>query len=82
MVQPGPQLLMLLVQLVSFQAREKYKTTAKLSDLLDLFDTLGVDFRSSPDDFESIKSELQYLGLLQSSADAAEAASLKPAYSF
>lgn len=81
-VQPGPQLLVLLVQLVSYQARAKYRAAAKLSDLLDLFDTLGVDFRSNPNDFESLKAELLYLGLLQSSADAAEAASLNPAYNF
>jgi hypothetical protein len=82
MVQPGPQLLMLLVQLVSQQARIKHQTSAKLGDLLDLFDALGVDFRSKPDDFENLKSELLRLGLLQSSADAAEAASLNPAFSF
>ena len=82
MVQPGPELLTLLVQLVSHQASARYQTTAKLSDLLDLFDALGVDFRSSPDDFDTIKADLLKLGLLQSSADAAEAASLKPAYSF
>lgn len=82
MIQPGPDLLALLVQLVSHQAASRYQTTAKLSDLLDLFDSLGVDFRSSPDDFETLKLDLLRLGLLQSSADAAEAASLKPAYSF
>lgn len=80
MVLPGPQLLGLLVQLVSRQARENFQTTAKLSDLLDLFDGLGVDFRSNPEDFEGLKSELLRLGLLQSSADAAEAASLNPTY--
>jgi hypothetical protein len=82
MVQPGPELLTLLVQLVSHQATARYQTTAKLSDLLDLFDALGVDFRSSPDDFDTLKADLLRLGLLQSSADAAEAASLKSAYSF
>jgi hypothetical protein len=81
-IRPGPRLLVLLVQLVDYQARVKYQTTAKLSDLLDLFDAVGVDFRSNPEDFESVKSELLRLGLLQSSADAAEAASLNPAYSF
>ena len=80
MVQPGPQLLLLLVQLVSHQARKRYQTTAKLSDLLDLFDAVGIDCRSNPNDFEGLKSELLRLGLLQSSADAAEAASLNPAY--
>jgi hypothetical protein len=80
MVLPGPQLLGLLVQLVSQQARVKFQTTAKLSDLLDLFDGLGVDFRSNPEDFEGLKFELLRLGLLQSSADAAEAASLNPTY--
>jgi len=80
LVQPGPQLLILLVQLASYQSRTKYQTTAKLSDLMDTFDALGVDFRSNPDDFENLKSELLRLGLLQSSADAAEAASLNPAY--
>lgn len=82
MIQPGPELLALLVQIVSHQAESKYQTTAKLSDLLDLFDSLGVDFRSSPEDFEALKVHLLKHGLLQSSADAAEAASLKPSYSF
>jgi hypothetical protein len=81
-VQPGPQLLLLLVQLVSHQARERSRTTAKLADLLSMFDDMGVDFRSVPADFENLKSELLRLGLLQSSADAAEAASLNPAYGF
>lgn len=82
MVQPGPQLLTLLVQVVTHQAKKRFQSTAKLSDLLDMFDALGIDFRSNPDDFEGIKSELLRLGLLQSSADAAEAASLNAAYSF
>jgi hypothetical protein len=81
MIQPGPELLALLVQIVSHQAKSRYQTTAKLSDLLDLFDNLGVDFRSSPDDFEALKIDLLKHGLLQSSADAAEAASLKPSFS-
>jgi hypothetical protein len=81
MIQPGPELLALLVQIVSHQAKSRYQTTAKLSDLLDLFDALGVDFRSSPEDFEALKVHLLKHGLLQSSADAAEAASLKPSYS-
>ena len=81
-VQPGPQLLLLLVQLVSHQARERSRTTAKLADLLSMFDDMGVDFRSVPADFENLKDELLRLGLLQSSADAAEAASLNPAYGF
>jgi hypothetical protein len=81
-VQPGPQLLTLLVQIVAWQAKSQFQTTAKLSDLLDLFDSVGLDFRSNPDDFEGLKSELLRLGLLQSSADAAEAASLNPSYSF
>ena len=80
-LQPGPQLLTLLVQIVTHQAKMQFETTAKLSDLLDLFDAVGVDFRSNPDDFEGVKSELLRLGLLRSSADAAEAASLNPAYS-
>lgn len=80
-VQPGPQLLTLLVQIVAWQAKSEFQTTAKLSDLLDLFDAVGLDFRSNPDDFEGLKSELLRLGLLQSSADAAEAASLNPSYS-
>jgi hypothetical protein len=81
MIQPGPELLALLVQIVSHQAKSRYQTTAKLSDLLDLFDNLGVDFRSSPDDFEALKIDLLKHGLVQSSADAAEAASLKPSFS-
>lgn len=81
MIVPGPQLLLLLVQLVSQRAGANFHTTAKLSDLLDIFDAVGIDFRSNPDDFDNIKSELLRLGLLQSSADAAEAASLRPAYS-
>lgn len=80
MLQPGPELLALLVQLVSHQARKQSRATAKLSDLLDLFDSLGIDFRSIPEDFDTLKSDLLKLGLLQSSADAAEAASLKPVY--
>jgi hypothetical protein len=81
-VHPGPELLKLLVQIVSFQAKENHKTTAKLGNLLDLFDDLGVDFRSNPNDFEIFKEQLLKIGLLHSSADAAEAASLKPLYSF
>ena len=81
-IQPGPDLLKLLVQIVSFQAQKTHKTTAKLGDLLDLFDNLGVDFRSNPNDFEIFKEQLLRIGLLHSSADAAEAASLKPLYSF
>ena len=80
MLQPGPELLALLVQLVSYQAHGQSRATAKLSDLLDLFDSLGIDFRSIPEDFDALKSDLLKLGLLQSSADAAEAASLKPVY--
>ena len=80
MLQAGPELLGLMVQLVSHQARAQFGTTAKLSDLLDMFDSLGIDFRSVPEDFDTLKSELLRLGLLQSSADAAEAASLKPVY--
>jgi hypothetical protein len=82
LIQPGPQLLALLVQLVSSQSRRKFGTSAKLSDLLDVFDALGIDFRSNPEDFEGLKLQLLTLGLLQSSADAAEAASLNPRYSF
>lgn len=81
-VQPGPQLLALLVQLVSYRAKRELDSAAKLSELLDLFETLGVDFRSEPSDFETLENELLRLGLLQSSADAAEAASLKAPYSF
>lgn len=81
MVQPGPKLLALLVQLVSHQAHRQHQSAAKLSDLLDIFDSLGIDFRSNPNDFETLKADLLKLGLLQSSADAAEAASLKPTYS-
>jgi hypothetical protein len=81
MVQPGPKLLALLVQLVSHQAQRQHQSAAKLSDLLDIFDSLGIDFRSNPNDFETLKADLLKLGLLQSSADAAEAASLKPSYS-
>jgi hypothetical protein len=81
-VQPGPQLLTVLVQLVSYEERERFQTTAKLSDLLDLLDALGIDYRANPEDFEGLKSDLLRLGLLQSSADAAEAASLNPPYSF
>ena len=82
MIQPGPQLLQLLVQLVVQKGQAPYHEGAKLSDLLDLFESLHIDFRSNPDDFEGLKSELLRLGLLQSSADAAEAASLSPAYAF
>lgn len=82
MIQPGPELLGMLVQIVSQQARKTHHTSAKLSDLLDLFDAIGVDFRSNPEDFENLKNDLLKHGLLQSSADAAEAASLKPLYSF
>jgi hypothetical protein len=81
MVQPGPSLLALLVQIVSHQAQRQHQSAAKLSDLLDIFDSLGIDFRSNPRDFETLKADLLKLGLLQSSADAAEAASLKPSYS-
>lgn len=80
-IQPGPRLLGLLVQLVSRYARVTYRATAKLGDLLDLFEDLGIDFRSNPDDFERLKGDLLRLGLMQSSADAAEAAALKPLYS-
>ena len=80
-IQPGPRLLGLLVQLVSRDARVTYGATAKLGDLLDLFEDLGIDFRSNPDDFERLKADLLRLGLMQSSADAAEAAALKPIYS-
>ena len=80
-IQPGPRLLGLLVQLVSRDARVTYRATAKLGDLLDLFEDLGIDFRSNPDDFERLKADLLRLGLMQSSADAAEAAALKPIYS-
>jgi hypothetical protein len=80
-IQPGPRLMGLLVQLVSRDARVTYGATAKLGDLLDLFEDLGIDFRSSPDDFERLKNDLLRLGLMQSSADAAEAAALKPVYS-
>jgi hypothetical protein len=82
MIQPGPELLGMLVQIVSHQAKTMCKTSAKLSDLLDLFDAIGIDFRSNPEDFENLKNDLLKHGLLQSSADAAEAASLKPVYSF
>lgn len=81
-VQPGPELLTLVVQLVTFQSRQTLQASAKLSELLDLFEATGIDFRSNPDDFEGLKAELLRLGLLQSSADAAEAASLNPRYSF
>ena len=81
-VQPGPRLLGLLSQLVGHDARITYRATAKLGDLLDLFEDLGIDFRSNPDDFEQLKGDLLRLGLMQSSADAAEAAALKPLYSF
>lgn len=80
-VQPGPQLLAMLVQFVSHKSSSKYNATAKLSDLLDLFETLGIDYRSNPEDFDGLRSDLLRLGLLRSSADAAEAASLNPAYS-
>jgi hypothetical protein len=80
-VQPGPQLLGMLVQLVNYQARADSGTFAKFGDLLDLFADVGIDFRSNPDDFEGLKADLLRLGLLQSSADAAEAATLKPPYS-
>ncbi len=79
-IQPGPQLLGLLVQLVNRSARITYRATAKLGDLLDLFEDLGIDFRSNPEDFDHLKGELLRLGLMQSSADAAEAAALKPIY--
>jgi hypothetical protein len=79
-VHPGPQLLGLLTQLVEYEAKRKYGATAKLSDLLDLFEWIGIDFRSDPEDFGALKAELLRLGFLQSSADAAEAASLNPAY--
>lgn len=81
-VEPGPQLLMLLVQIVTFRSKRESSVAAKLSDLLDLFESVGIDFRSNPEDFESLKARLVQLGLLQSSADAAEAASLNPRYSF
>ena len=76
---PGPQLLGFLVQLVTLQSSKSI--SPKLSDVLDLFEALGVDYRSNPEDFEVLKSELLRLGLLRSSADAAEAASLNAAYS-
>jgi len=78
-VQPGSELLIMIVQLIGFKAGYRL---AKLSDLLELFDCIGIDFKSEPADFEILVSRLTELGLLESSADAAEAASLKPRYSF
>jgi hypothetical protein len=80
-ISPGPQLLAIFVQIVSAQAKACNHTSAKLSDLLDLFEMGGIDFRSNPEDFEFLKRTLLSLGLLRSSADAAEAAALSPPYS-
>lgn len=80
-VQPGPLLLVLLVQLVHARSTIEDRRGAKLGDLLKLFDDIGIDFKSEPDDFEILKRELLTLDLLHSSADAAEAASLKARYS-
>ncbi len=63
-VSPGPQLLGMLIQLVSYQSSIN-RTSSKLSDLLDMLDSLGIDFRSNPEDFEILKSELLRLGLLR-----------------
>lgn len=80
-IAPGSQLLAMLVQIVSARATWQHSASSKLSDLLDLFEMGGVDFRSNPEDFEFLKHKLVELGLLRSSADAAEAASLSPPYS-
>jgi hypothetical protein len=80
-VEPGPELLALLVQLLAETAHEEQRFSARLGDLLDLLEDVGLDFRSEPVDFDSLTNELLRLGLLQSSADAAEAASLKPKFS-
>lgn len=79
-VRPGQQLLVMLVQLVARRAELTHNTSAKLGDICDLFEAIGVDFRSEPSDFDFLKGELLRHGLLETSADAAEAASLKPAY--
>jgi hypothetical protein len=81
-VRPGSQLLELLVQLVTQEAQATHLTNAKLGDICDLFQKIGVDFRSEPADFDFLKEELLRQGLLESSADAAEAAGLKAAYAF
>jgi hypothetical protein len=80
-IAPGSQLLAMMVQIVSSRAKWQHQASAKLSDLLDLFEMGGIDFRSNPEDFEFLKHNLLELGLLRSSADAAEAASLNPPYS-
>jgi hypothetical protein len=80
MVEPGSDLLRMLVQIVHYHAERRNDAVPKLSDLIDTFEQIGVDFRSNPDDFENLKERLQKLSLLHTSADAAEAASLKPFY--
>lgn len=79
-VEPGAGLLRMLVQIAHHHAERRNDAVPKLSDLLDIFEQIGVDFRSNPDDFDDLKTRLQKLSLLHASADAAEAASLKPFY--